>query len=208
MFTTKAAACLHDIFLGDGTEQESVIGNGRLRHDTLGHAFDDTLLNQVVQPASVAEILITLGSGFRNQSVQFLVRFGSKLEIAFLQETVRHFYQLVRIVIVKVELERETFLQAGVGTEHLLHLVLVAGQDDNHIRVGFREHGEQGVNHLFPEIFRFLFRGNQGVGFVDEKYAAPGFLDGLPDVLFCLTDVFDLVRHVSIVCPLERSPIW
>ena len=72
-----------------------------------------TLLNQVVQPASVAEILITLGSGFRNQSVQFLVRFGSKLEIAFLQETVRHFYQLVRIVIVKVELERETFLQAG-----------------------------------------------------------------------------------------------
>ncbi|CCZ86564.1 unknown [Phocaeicola plebeius CAG:211] len=143
-----------------------------------------------MQPASVAEILITLGSGFRNQSVQFLVRFGSKLEIAFLQETVRHFYQLVRIVIVKVELERETFLQAGVGTEHLLHLVLVAGQDDNHIRVGFREHGEQGVNHLFPEIFRFLFRGNQGVGFVDEKYAAPGFLDGLPDVLFCLTDVF------------------
>ena len=161
-----------------------------MRHDTLSHALDDALLNQVVQPASVAEILIALGGGFHNQGIQFLVRFGSQLEIAFLQETMRHFHQLVRIVIVKVELERETFLQAGVGTEHLLHLVLVAGQDDNHIRVGFREHGEQGVNHLFPEIFRFLFRGNQGVGFVDEKYAAPGFLDGLPDVLFCLTDVF------------------
>lgn len=137
LLAAETITCLYDIFLGDSTEQEGIVGNRRLRHDTLGHAFDDTLLNQVVQPASVAEILIALGGGFHNQGIQFLVRFGSQLEIAFLQETVCHFHQLVRIVIVKVELERETFLQAGVGTEHLLHLVLVASQDDNHVGIGF-----------------------------------------------------------------------
>lgn len=115
LLAAETITCFHDIFLGDGTEQESVIGNGRLRHDTLGHALDDALLNQVVQPASVAEILIALGSGFRNQGVQFLVCFGGQLEIAFLQETVCHFHQFVRIVIVKVELERETLLQAGIA---------------------------------------------------------------------------------------------
>ena len=96
LLAAETITCLHDIFLGDGTKQEGIVGDGRLRHDTLGHALDDALLNQVVQPASIAEILIALGSGFRNQ----------------------------------------------------------------------------------------------GVGFVDEEYASPGLLNGLPDVLFCLTDVF------------------
>ena len=76
LLAAETITCFHDIFLGDGTEQEGIVGDGRLRHDTLGHALDDALLNQVVQPASVAEILIALGSGFRNQGVQFLVCFG------------------------------------------------------------------------------------------------------------------------------------
>ena len=60
-----------------------------------------------------------------------------------LQQAAGDLVELSGIVILELELVGEASHQSGIGVEHRVHLLQVAGEDNQHVGVGLREHGEQ-----------------------------------------------------------------
>ena len=106
-----------------------------------------------------------------------------------LQQTTGDLEELPGIVILELILIGEASHQSGIGVEHGIHLLHIACEDDEHVGIRLREHGEQRVDDTGSKVLAVASSVGEGVSLVDEEHVAPGlFEDGL-HVLFGLTDV-------------------
>ena len=106
-----------------------------------------------------------------------------------LQQATGNGEELLGIVILELILVREAPHQSGIGVEHGIHLLEVAGEDDQHVGIGLREYGEQRVDDPRTEVLAVTGTVVEGVGLVNEKHIAPGLIEDGLHVLFGLSDV-------------------
>ncbi|MDQ0773877.1 hypothetical protein QF026_002343 [Streptomyces aurantiacus] len=83
---------------------------------------------------------------------------------------------------------REPGGQARVGAEEALHLVGVAGHDDDHLVTVVLHQLQQRVHRFLAEVGALAARG-EGVRLVDEQHAAAGPFEDLPGELGGVADV-------------------
>ncbi len=84
---------------------------------------------------------------------------------------------------------REAALQARVGVKHIVHLLLVTCEDDQHVGVGLREDGEQRLKHPIAEVLAVITACAEIVGLIDKEHVALGFLENDLHIVFRLSEI-------------------
>ena len=97
--------------------------------------------------------------------------------------------ELLGIVILELIFVREASHQSRIGVEHRVHLLQVASEDDQHVGVGLREHGEQRVDDPRAEVLAVAGSIVERVGLVDEKHIASRLVEDGLHILLGLADV-------------------
>ena len=111
-------------------------------------------------------------------------------------------------VILEMEGVGEAGFETFVRIQHLLHLVGVAGKDDDHVSLLFAQLFEQAVEDLGAVVFLVVGVGNEGVGFVDEEDVAMRLFEGVLGVLLGVADVLAdqfFAIHIDHVARLEDA---
>ena len=157
--------------------------------NAVGHRGDNASNDVLLYPACIAEVRRALAERHHDGGTEHGGGLICQDVVVALQQPFGNLHQLVGIVVGEAVLVGEAAHQSGVGVEHRVHLFLVAGEDDEHIGVGLREHGEQRVDDTRPEVLTVSAAVVEIVGLVDEEYITPGLFEHGLHVLLRLTDV-------------------
>ena len=145
------------------------------RH-TVGHSVEDAVLHEVLHPAGIAEVPVALSVGLSDGLLQGCLCLVSQYEFLVVEQSAGYLQQFVSIVVGKAELIREAAEQSGVGLQHGVHLLLIAGKDDQHVGIGLRQHGQQRVDDPCAKVLAVATTIIQRVGLVNEEHVATRLL--------------------------------
>ena len=125
--------------------------------------------------------------GLHEQILHFLLGFLRQHKTLLRGGHVENFCQFFTIVIREIDRVGDTAADAGVHTEHLLHLARIARHDDDQFVAVVLHLLDQGADGFITEVV--FGSGIKGIGLIDEQDAAVRFLDFLQCLRSGLADV-------------------
>ena len=155
---------------------------------TVGKSRNDAVVYELLDPAGIAEVLGMLclrGADGFGELAGCLV---GELIVVTCQQGACNEHELVGGVVLEQELVGEAADESGVHRHEAVHLVLIAGEDDEHVGVLLGEHAEQTLDGATSEVVAIAVTVER-VGLVDEEHITLGLLQDLLHVLLRFTDV-------------------
>ena len=142
--------------LSDVSDLYGLVECGRYRpvvsRHTVGQRGNDAVADVLLHPACITEVTRALLQGQLNGGEQFLGSLvGEHVVLAF-QQAAGNVHELLSVIVLKAELVRKAPHEPGIGLEHAVHFLLVPCQNDEHVRVGLCQHGEQRVDDPSSEV--------------------------------------------------------
>ena len=156
--------------------------------ETIGHGGDDAIVDKLLDPTGIAKLGLFHLQRLVDGLAQFVLGLVGQNIVLALEEVTGYLHELVAIVVVELVLEGEAAADSGVGTEHGLHLLGVASEDDEHIGVGPREDGEQRLDDAMTKVFLVALARAEAIGLVDEEHIAARLVEHHLHIVFGLAD--------------------
>ena len=145
-------------------------------------------MDELLDPSGIAEVggaaAVGLGDGLLKLAAGSI---GEKVLVAA-EQAAGYLHELRCVVVVELVLIGEAPCESGVGGEHGVHLLLVSGEDNQQVRIGLREHGEQTVDDACTEVLAVARAVVEVIGLVDEEDVAACLLEHGFHILFGLAN--------------------
>ena len=166
------------------------VGVGRLQGLAIRKAKVLALVGELRQGAHGSTVAIALGAGRRDLATYGGGNTFNGFEAHGLDDTQEDLYEFIIRVVIEGQGRREPRRQARVGTEEVLHLVVIPRNDNNEIITVILHGLHQCFDGLGTEVTAPWTLGGERVGLIDEEDTAQGLIDlllshlgGMPHVL-------------------------
>ncbi len=181
---TEALKSLRDVGGLDTLE----VGTRR-REDTIGHGGDDAVAHELLYPTGIAKLLVLLPKCLIDDVTQLCLSLSGEGIILSLEEVMRYLHELVGTIVFELIAVGEAAAESGVGAQHVIHLLGVACQNDEHVGVGPCEDGEQRLDDAMAEVLAVWVVRDEVVGLVDEEHVATRLFEHHLHIVLCLSQV-------------------
>ena len=154
----------------------------------IGEGRNDAVVYELMDPAGITEVFRMLGLRGANGFGELTGSIVGELVVVGSQQGLGYLHEFVGGVVLEQELVGEAADESGVHRHEAVHLVLIAGEDDEHVGVLLGEHAEQTLDGATSEVVAIAVTVER-VGLVDEEHITLGLLQDLLHVLLRFTDV-------------------
>ena len=174
---------------------------------TRTHGRQDLRRNKPCDIAGISPARILVRKFELDQLPQLAAGGGREAELRTFGHLVGDLHQFVGRVVDEMERIGDARTQSAVGCEHLLHLLLISGHDDQHVHRLPAQCREQHLECPRAEVL-LVALGGQRVGLVDEQDVAFGPIQDILGVFFRVADELAdqiLALHINQIALRQQS---